>query len=438
MNTKKILSAATAVLMAATMLAGCGGNGDSATTTAAGGDTTTAAAGGDTTTAGNTAGGGEAVTLTVWGSQEDQEMLKKMCDEFAAANPDKTYTFKYGVVSEADAKTEVLKDVSAAADVFAFASDQVAELVSSGALYRVTKNKDEIVANNSEASITAATVNGELYGYPCVSDTYFMYYDKSKITEEEAKSLEAILAKDIDGVSTNFAFDTDNGWYQAAFFFGAGCKLFGADGTDPTQCEFNNERGVLAGEYLIDLVKNPKYGANFDDGLIKAGFADGSLAAAVSGTWNASDIQASLGDNYAATKLPTFKLSNGEEVQMGSMANFKLIGVCSETKAPLDAMALAEWLTNYDNQLTRFNERSFAPTNVKLASDTAALSANIAVSAVAMQGQYATLQTSIPQMGNYWTPAEAFGQDLIAGTITKDNLQEKLDTFVEAILSTLS
>lgn len=33
-------------------------------------------------------GNGEAVNLTVWGSQEDQEMLKKMCDEFAAANPD--------------------------------------------------------------------------------------------------------------------------------------------------------------------------------------------------------------------------------------------------------------------------------------------------------------------------------------------------------------
>ena len=383
-------------------------------------------------------GSGDTVTLTVWGSQEGQDYLKKMCESFAAANPDKKYVFNYGVVSEADAKKEMLKDVSAGADVFGFASDQTGELVSAGALYRVTKNKDEIIANNTAPSIQAATVDGELYGYPYVSDTYFMYYDKSKFTEDEVLSLDTMLAKDIPGTSINFAFDVDNGWYQSAFFFGAGCKLFGDDGTDPTQCDFNNDRGFLVGEYLIDLVKNPKFGSNFDDGLVKAGFADGSIAAAVTGTWNATDIQASLGDNYAATKLPSFKLSNGEEVQMGGMANFKIIGVNSETKNPLDAMALAEWLTSYDNQVINFEERSLAPTNTKLANDTEKLYSNAAVAALAQQAQYATVQTSIPQCGNYWTPAEAFGQDLIAGNITTDNLQEKLNQYVESVLSTLT
>lgn len=309
--------------------------------------------------------------------------------------------------------------------------------MNSGALYRVTKNKDEIVAANSESSISAASIDGELYGYPYVSDTYFMYYDKSKLSEDDVKSIEGIMAKDIDGVTTNFAFDTDNGWYQAGFFFGAGCKLFGDDGTDPTQCDFNNERGYMVGEYLIDLVANPKYGANFDDSLVKAGFAEGTLAAAVSGTWNAGEIQASLGDNYAATKLPEFTLSNGETVQMGSMANFKIMGVNSETKNPLDAMALAEWLTNKDNQKTRFEVRSYAPTNVELASDTETMNSNIAVGALAQQAQYSTVQTSINQCQNFWTPAEAFGQEIIAGTCTKDNLQQKLDAFVESVLATL-
>lgn len=428
MKIRKIMTAIASVAMTGVMLAGCSSsNGGSS---AAGNDS---AAG----NAGAAAAGNTDVSLTVWGPQEDQEILKQMCDEFAAATPDKNYTFTYGVVSEADAQKEVLKDISAAADVFAFASDQTATLVDSGALYRVTKNKDEIVASNTEASISAASIGGELYGYPYVSDTYFMYYDKSKLTEDDVKSIEGIMNKDIEGVSTNFAFDTDNGWYQTAFFFGAGCKLFGDDGTDPTKCDFNNDRGFMVGEYLIDLVANPKYGANFDDSLVKAGFADGTLAAAVSGTWNAAEIQASLGDNYAATKLPEFTLSNGETVQMGSMANFKIMGVNSETKNPLDAMALAEWLTNKDNQKTRFEKRSFAPTNVELANDTETMNSNIAVGALAQQAQYATVQTSIPQCQNFWTPAEAFGQEIIAGTCTKDNLQAKLDAFVEAVLATL-
>ena len=431
MKIRKIMTAITAAAMAGVMMAGCSSGGSSAGSSA---DSSSAANNSSAADSGNASG---EVSLTVWGSQEDQEMLKQMCDDFAAANPDKKYTFTYGVVSEADAQKEVIKDISAAADVFAFASDQTATLVDAGALYRVTKNKDQIIAENTEASISAASINDELYGYPYVSDTYFMYYDKSKLSEDDVKSIEGIMSKDIEGVSTNFAFDTDNGWYQTAFFFGAGCKLFGDDGTDPTQCDFNNERGYMVGEYLIDLVNNPKYGSNFDDSLVKAGFADGTLAAAVSGTWNASEIQASLGDNYAATKLPEFTLSNGETVQMGSMANFKIMGVNSETKNPLEAMALAEWLTNKDNQKLRFEKRSFAPTNVELANDTETMNSNIAIGALAQQAKFSTVQTSIPQCQNFWTPAEAFGQEIIAGTCTKDNLQEKLDAYVSSVLATL-
>lgn len=431
MKIRKIMTAITAAAMAGVMMAGCSSGGSSAGSSA---DSSSAANNSSAADSGNASG---EVSLTVWGSQEDQEMLKQMCDDFAAANPDKKYTFTYGVVSEADAQKEVLKDISAAADVFAFASDQTATLVDAGALYRVTKNKDQIIAENTEASISAASINDELYGYPYVSDTYFMYYDKSKLSEDDVKSIEGIMSKDIEGVSTNFAFDTDNGWYQTAFFFGAGCKLFGDDGTDPTQCDFNNERGYMVGEYLIDLVNNPKYGSNFDDSLVKAGFADGTLAAAVSGTWNATEIQASLGDNYAATKLPEFTLSNGETVQMGSMANFKIMGVNSETKNPLEAMALAEWLTNKDNQKLRFEKRSFAPTNVELANDTETMNSNIAIGALAQQAKFSTVQTSIPQCQNFWTPAEAFGQEIIAGTCTKDNLQEKLDAYVASVLATL-
>lgn len=431
MKIRKIMTAITAAAMAGVMMAGCSSGGSSAGSSA---DSSSAANNSSAADSGNASG---EVSLTVWGSQEDQEMLKQMCDDFAAANPDKKYTFTYGVVSEADAQKEVLKDISAAADVFAFASDQTATLVDAGALYRVTKNKDQIIAENTEASISAASINDELYGYPYVSDTYFMYYDKSKLSEDDVKSIEGIMSKDIEGVSTNFAFDTDNGWYQTAFFFGAGCKLFGDDGTDPTQCDFNNERGYMVGEYLIDLVNSPKYGSNFDDSLVKAGFADGTLAAAVSGTWNATEIQASLGDNYAATKLPEFTLSNGETVQMGSMANFKIMGVNSETKNPLEAMALAEWLTNKDNQKLRFEKRSFAPTNVELANDTETMNSNIAIGALAQQAKFSTVQTSIPQCQNFWTPAEAFGQEIIAGTCTKDNLQEKLDAYVASVLATL-
>lgn len=374
--------------------------------------------------------------LKVWGPQEQQDTLKELCDQFQAAHPEAKFTFEFGVVSEADARDNVLKDPAAAADVFTFASDQVAALKEAGALYRVTIDKDAIVSANSESSIKAATVDGELYAYPSSSETYFMYYDKSKYTEDEVKNLDTMLAKDLGDGVTNFSFDSDNGWYLSSFFFAGGSTLFGPDGTDPTQCDFNNAQGLMVGNYLLDLVNNSKV-ANHDDDKLKQGFKDGSLAATFSGTWVADDVKKSLGDNFGVAKLPTITLSDGNEYQLSGMANFKLYGVNSQTKYPEQAMALAEYLTGYDAQKVRFEKHSAAPTNLELANDSATLSQNAAVQALSDAAQVATLQASIPQTGNFWTPAEAFGTGLADGSITKDNMQTKLDDFVKNILATL-
>lgn len=419
-SVKKLTASFLTLAIMATALVGCSRNSDSSS-------------GGSTANGNN-----ETIKLTVWGAQEDQAMIQQMCEEFAREHTDKRYAFTLGVVSEADAGKEVLKDISEAADVYAFASDQIGSLVSAGALYRITKNRETIENSSTTDAVRAATVNGELYGYPCVSDTCFLYYDKSKLSEEDVRSLDTILAKDTGGTKINLAMNLDDGWYQSAFFFGAGCTLFGEDGTDPSQCDFNSERGVLAGEYILSLVSNPKFGANYDDSMIKAGFADGSIAAAISGTWNSKEIQSSLEENFGTAKLPEFTLSNGETAQMSSMANFKLIGVNAETDQPLEAMALAEWLSNYDNQKLRLETRSFAPANKALAEDSEKLSEYPAVAALTEQMKYATLQSSITQMSNFWTPAEAFGQDVISGAVTKDNLKEKLDRFVSSVLSEIT
>jgi arabinogalactan oligomer/maltooligosaccharide transport system substrate-binding protein len=377
----------------------------------------------------------EDVTLKVWGPQEEQELLARMTASFAAAHPEYNIKFEFGVVSEGDAATELTKDPAAAADVFAFASDQTANLVNAGILYPITLNVDAVKAANSEASIMAATVDGQLYAHPFTPNSWFMYYDKSKYTEEEVLSLETMMAKDLGEGVYNFSVDINNGWYLSSFFFAGGSVLFGADGKDPNTVTFNDANGLAVTNYLIDLVANPKF-LDEDQGNVLAAFTAGTLGAACSGTWNAEAFKEALGENYAATKLPTIKL-NGEDKQLSNFADFKLIGVNSQTKYPIPAMQLAEYLANEENQKLRFEVRSIAPTNLKLASDPVVL-ANPAVAALSLQTSYSTLQSSIPEMGNYWAPAEAFGNELLSGAITKENAQEKLDIFVDSILSKLN
>lgn len=376
--------------------------------------------------------------LKVWGSQEDQEMYKKMIEEFQKENPEAAdWEIELAVVMGADAKTELLKDASAAADVFDFASDQVMELQAANALYRITKNKDEIVENNLDTAIQAASVDSELYGYPVASTTFLMFYDKSMYTEEEVKNLNTMMEKQLPEGVTNFSMDIDNGWYNSCFFQAAGCRLFGEDGTDPKSCDFNSEKGLLAGNYLADLAANPKF-ANQDGAVLLKAFENRTLGATFTGGWDAELIKGYLGDDYGVTKLPEVTFEDGTTAQLASMMNFNLTGVNAQTKYPAEAMLLAEWMTNSDTALQmRYEMRPVASTNNKMAETIAADTENEALKALAEQAQLSVLQTSIPQVANFWSPAEAFGAGLMNQTITRDNMQESLDTMVKNILSKL-
>lgn len=385
----------------------------------------------------NKTGYADNAELKVWGSQEDQIMLKGIIEDFKAEHPEAAgWRIQTAVVSAADAKTEVLKDLSAAADVFEFASDQIAELKSAGVLYRITKNKEKITADNIENSISAGIVDGELYGYPSSSNSFFMYYDKSKYTEEEVKSLNTMLKKELEPGAINFSMDIDNGWYTSSFFFGAGCKLFGEDGYDPAKCDFNNETGVLVGDYILGLASNPKV-KNHDDALLLAAFKEKSLGAALTGTWNAEAIHESLGEDFGVTTVPAITLEDGTEVSPSTIVNFNLYGVNAQTKYPAESMLLAEYLTDEKAQKTRFEVRNSSPTNRNLVSDTELLNKSPAIAVLSEQVKTSTIQPGIPQVANFWGPLEAFGQGCIAHEVTKDNMEEKLDTMVDGILSRL-
>ena len=361
------------------------------------------------------------VTLKVWGSQEDQEMLTGMIEEFKAANPGTNWTIELGVVGEPDARTKYLEDPEAAADVFAFPNDQVMDLVNAGALYEVTINKDAIVAANIQSAVDSATVDGKLYGYPMTADNgYFMYYDKSVFTEDDVKSLDKMLEV-AQAAGKKVLMDVSDGWYIASFFIGAGNKFEMVDGKQVL--DFNNETGVKVGEAIKAFTAHPAF-ITGDNNVLKGGIGT-TIAAGVSGAWNATDISTILGANYGATKLPEYTLG-GVATQMGSFAGFKLMGVNSLTEFPEEAMALAEFLTNEANQVKRFEVRGLGPANKNAAQNEAVL-ADVALSALAQQAPYAISQNNVA--GTYWGPAEAFGLALENKDYTM-SIQEMLDALV--------
>ena len=374
----------------------------------------------------------ENVPLVLWGPSQQQTMAEEMIEAFKAKYTDKNYSITYNVVSEADAAGTITTDVSAGADVYAFANDQLLVLQRAGALAQVGGSYlEDIRANNSASSVEAATFDGRVYAYPYSDDNgYFLYYDKSKVDSPE--TLAGIL-EDCAASGSKFIFDLDNSWYDAAFFFGAGASYevtYNSDGSVNTvACDFDDAtKGTVAGKAMIELANSSAF-LNGDDNSITAELTGGTFGAAVSGTWNAKVISETLGENYAACKLPTFEV-DGQTYQMGSFAGCKLYGVNPTSDHLADAHRLAAFLSGEEMQQKRYDDMQIGPSNTKVAASDA-VKANIALAALADQAQYATAQIAVP--GGFWTAVEAFGQEVVAKTVTTENLAEKLKTMADLI-----
>lgn len=369
------------------------------------------------------------VSLTVWASEEDQEFTQGLIDSFEKQYPDVDFDIVLGAKSEADAKDSILTDIEAAPDVYAFADDQINELVNAGALQEVVNTYTYDVANeNIAGSVEAATMNGKLYAYPMTADNgYFMYYDSSVFTEEDVKSLDAMIEA-ADKADKKIAMIVTDAWYNYSFWKGAGYDVYlNEDGLTNT-CTWNAEGATDVAQAIMDLVATGTFVNVKEDAEVVTGITEGTYAAAVSGVWNADAIEAVWGENYAATKLPTYTVA-GKQVQMSSFSGYKLIGVNPHSDYVGWSMLLAEYLTNKENQIARFEARGLGPANIEAAASEA-VQQSPAIAALAAQAEFAT-----PQRvgGNYWEPANTLAQTLVFGNPDGVDLQTLLDNAVDGI-----
>ncbi len=398
---------------------------------------------------GSSSGAEDAVGIRVWGAEDDQALLSELIAGFEAQYPDVYFDIQLGVESESTAKDTILTDVEAAADVFAFASDQIYDLVNAGALADLQnyeeaferypgRTLDEIKAANSESSVAAATVNDTFYAFPMAGDnSYFLYYDSSVISEEDARSWDTILeAAQTAGKKAGMVFSS--GWYNAAFFYGAGFMTdLNPDGT--TAMDWNGTSpegytGVQVVQSMLDIAGHPAF-MSIADGDTANQIASGNLCAIVSGSWDAQAAQVAFGDGYAAARLPDFTI-DGTSVPMKSAFGYKFIGVNEYSENIGWAVLLAEYLTNEESQIRRFEARQIGPTNLRAVA-TDEVQANYAIAAVIAQSEYSVIQKA---GGKYWDPVQSFGEIIAQGALDRNDpaaIQTSLDALVEGVTAAI-
>ncbi len=371
------------------------------------------------------------VSLRVWGSEEDSELINQIISSFVSEySSQANFNITFEPHSESSAKDDILGDVLNAPDVFTFADDQLLALIASGVLKKVP-NDSEIAGRNLAAASEAASFNGTLYAYPLTADNgYFLFYNSKYLTEEDVQTLDGILEV-ASREGKKFFMEMNSGWYMYSFFGNTDMEIGLNDDGISTYCNWNakytNIKGVDVAQAMADIGKNPGFinAGNDDFGI---GAANGSIIAGVSGIWDENEIKDAWGDGYAATKLPTYTVA-GQQLQMSSYAGYKLVGVNSRSENAAWANKFADWMTNEQNQALRFSMRGQGPSNTA-ASSTGEVAQSKGLQALQKQAEYASLQRV---GGTFWDPATNLGTILSEGNPGGKDLQTLLNEMVTAV-----
>lgn len=365
--------------------------------------------------------------------QKVREATENQVKAFMAAHPKYQMTYEIKEGSESNAADNVLQDVDAAPDVYFFAQDQLARLVLGGGIAKVPNAyKEEVTKANDAGSINAATVGGELYGYPATSDnTYFLYYNKDVLSAEDVKSFEKIIEVS-KAASKKVAFEYGNIWYGASFFFGAGLK---SEWTTNTKGEFtayddtfNSAKGKEVVQAMHSLFSDTTVAVNSS---ANGAFEEGA-AALISGTWASSDVKTALGDKMGVAVLPSFKAGNGV-YNLKPFGGFKLVGMKPQQQQDRvkGISQLAMYLTNEANQLDRFEKYGWGPSN-KAAQGNEKIKGN-----EVLQVCFKQMTNSIPQgqfPGGWWAAGNLIGTESIKSTYDATKiLQDYADTLEELV-----
>ncbi|MCR5565001.1 MAG: extracellular solute-binding protein [Gammaproteobacteria bacterium] len=358
-----------------------------------------------------TGGDGTTYNLTIWCAEEDEAMIREMLNDYEGVYSSNHYNWKVETQGEDVVSSTVIRDVSAAADVFSFANDQLGTLLNNDALTQIPSKYNAQIEAQIDVARLAASYESKYYAIPYSYENCFLYYNKSLITN--VSSLEGILNASLSGVEYNLGIDMSDSYYTTMFLYTAGVTIFGEQGTDPNDVNLNNANAYKACKYIQSLSSKTKLGS-----IAKAdqygALQNGKVAAMISGPHMISQFKQALGNNFAVAMLPTIRFEGeSKDTQLVSFSGVKLYGVSKKStdvrsdKATEEALRVAAYLANQKNQQRRLEDREFCPTDATLFED--ALSSGIkTVETVVAQSEYSKLKPGIIQMSSYWDNMKGF------------------------------
>lgn len=363
--------------------------------------------------------------LTLWVDTARVSWYKGVVKDFEKEHPNIKVKVTQNPNGSANAKTDVAKDPSKAADVFGVPNDQLGQMADSGYINPLSPtDTKEIKKNSVPEAYKGVEWKGKLYAYPYSEQAQTVYYDKSKLSPEDVKSWKTMTSKGV--VATDFT----NAYVMWPVMFSAGTKLYGNSGEDLKGSTFNSQNGVNALKWYAAQKKNK--------GVMQTSNAlnqlkKGNAQAILDGPWNAANIKKILGKNFAVAKYPKIDVG-GKSVQMEAFLGIEGFAVNSHTKNAKAASELAAYITNKKSQLIAHKEAGQIPVLKAAVNSNAVKSDPVAEAVIEMaKPGNSVLQPKLPQMATFWNDSAPLISGTYDGKIKPSQYKAQLAKLSKAI-----
>lgn len=397
--------------------------------------------------------------IIVWAPQESLSGYQGLVDTFKTEHPAyKNMTITWEPVGENETNDKIKTNPSDGGHIFFYPSDKLQEMAYQTKILQPlpTHYSDIVKGRDVAATYEFATLSdGSMYGFPATNDNcYFLWYDKTAVTEEQVKTLDGLIEAAKSGSTTkHILWNYAEAWYSMMFYLGDANIQF--EFTDDELTQYATTVDSDVGKKVTKAMYNyiaPENNGTGDNAVITwAGIADGlakkTAVAGIGGSWEKQSIMDAMAEagrdfdtEIGTAVLPKFKCEDNTEYNLGSFAGAKYCGVNSfkpeaEVKA---ALAFAEFLTSEKGQLARYAAQGSGPSNIN-AINSAAVKADTILSTILVQTSDGHCTVQGAQSGKFWTCNNDFVKPIYDGQVdashpvNADNLLDLLDTFAAGL-----
>ena len=294
----------------------------------------------------------EPGTIVIWVGTESAEFYQGVADDYIEqfnADPTKPYLYPHQIeVRAVDGGTAAgvfLDDPASGPDILTVAHDNLGRLIAgSPAIYPITYEPllAQIEAYNTVEiqSVIRANSGGEsfIWGVPYEAQSLVLYYDNSKLTEEDVKTWEGIWAKakehDARSVTVTGLDGYNNSFLVLSSFVETGImpvEIY-RDGI-LTNTQLVNDGAISMMRWGQRFFSDPNGAGEASDSGWEVDLANGATLSIIGGFWNFNAASAALGENLSITVLPQYTLTEddvygdieaGTVMQSGTFADAKM------------------------------------------------------------------------------------------------------------------